>query len=169
MTQLYEMNQKIPQSVQEDLTKRLSRLSIDANLKSMKISMIAFDAAKHSYYMGDLDMGFMEKLAAIAEGITLSIGRSSCTAKLNEHKKAVAKLIYDNRHFVEEANDLLQMHHQMPVTLPKSLSSTDYSIDNAKENESWYDDFEHCLEKLQEALIGFADACSDASDRLLEL
>lgn len=147
---------------------QLQMLSLLASQKALHISSVMMEASEHSSYMGALDEGFFERIAAAAEGAVIRVKRTKSTKQLNEKRADALQFITESSPTFETGNKLLRDLGESPLEYENTISYWDIYVDNAADNEDWFDDLDEASDALQDALTNFSDQCTKLANRLID-
>ena len=147
---------------------QLQTLSLLASQKTLHITSVMMEASEHSVYMGALDEGFFERIAAAAESAVIRTKRTKSTKQLNEKRADALQFITENLSTFEKGNRLLSELGESPLEYENTISYWDIYVDNAADNEDWFDDLDEASDALHEALTDFSDQCAKLADRLID-
>lgn len=146
--------------------KQLNFVSLQATMLLLKQGSITTKASEYSYFMGSIDDSFLGKLGSAVGGSAYALGRSSCLSSLNEMRKKAYEFISDNSSPLHLANRMIASWNIQEIKFNNEINYSDYDLDNAANNDDWYDEFSRYQREIDDALMTFSRACDDAADQL---
>ena len=149
--------------------KQLSSSSFTASSLSLSLELtkISIKASEYSFFMDtSFDDGFLSKVGSAVGSSACEMGRKSCLSSLNGVRNKARKIVSDSLSSLHHANSLITRFNISPVEFEEEIEISDYDLDNSATNDDWHDQFSHYTRQIEDTLIAFENACTDANEQL---
>ncbi len=154
------------QHAYQPIIAQLDDIDFEVSGKLLESSRILLKASSCSYYLGALDTGIWEKIAATGEAITIRVQRTNCAVQADLVRESFSRYIDDNMPILYEAQQLLHKHSKPFTPYINHLAVSTFEIDNSATNEDWFDQLSAEIDKMDKALEDFAARCKETATLL---
>lgn len=146
----------------------LETASLAASMLSLEFIAVTRKAMEVSYFVGrsTLDDSLFGKFGNAVNSTACAMGRKSALAALNQLRGKVAGFVSTHASVLYSANAAIGRFGFPTSSFDNACGHADFDMDNAAENEDWSEQFDHHVQRLEQTLREFGDACDDAVQQL---
>ncbi|EOW6848493.1 hypothetical protein ACOZ2B_003557 [Cronobacter sakazakii] len=134
---------------------------------SLELMKVTDKASDYGWFMGSFESdGFLSKMGSAVGSSAFAIGRKSCVSALNDFRKKADAFLSANSAALHAANRMTARWGMPVFEYANRLGYADYELDNSVDNEDWYNQFSDYQQRIDDTLMVFSNACSNAADQL---